>query len=98
LTALDAFKAHLNLGDGDTDDDDLTLKLNAAIAFTATFVDSVDDLTWDNAPPEVQQAILMLAAHWFEQREATVVGSGISSTPVPFGFHDLLLPYKAWAF
>ena len=95
-TALDAFKAHLNLGDGEASDDDLSLKLNAAIAHTGTFVDSTDPLTWDNAPAEIQQAILMLAAHWFENREATLIG--LSAMPMPLGYFDLLLPYRRWVF
>lgn len=95
MTALSALKAHLNITD-DADDELLEQQLAAAISHTAGFVESNDPLTWDNAPADVRQAILMIAAHWFENREATLVG--VSAAPTPFGYHDLLLPFRRWVF
>ena len=43
-----------------------------------------------------QVAILTLAAHWYENREATIAGMGIN--PVPFGYLDLCAGYRTWAF
>lgn len=102
-TALDALKAHLNLLDADTDDADLTLKLDAAIAFTSQHVGAIDPdtgapvaLTWDTAPADLQLAILQLAGHWFENREAVIIGA--SGADVPLSYWDLLLPHRRWVF
>lgn len=42
-------------------------------------------------PAPVTEAILQLAALWYEQREAAAIG--VSVAPIPFGVHDLLRPY-----
>lgn len=52
----------------------------ARIAFTAGF---------DPLPPDLSEAVLLLAAHWFENREASA--SGLSETP--FGLASLLAPH-----
>ena len=44
-------------------------------------------------PPELRQATLALVAHWYENREAVVVGSTAAS--VPLGFHDAVATFKA---
>ncbi len=95
MTALAALKAHLNII-GEHDDELLTSKLDAAIMHTAGHVESDDPITWDTAPADVRQAILMLAGHWYENREATLVG--VPASVLPLGYHDLLLPYRRWIF
>lgn len=100
MTALDAIKAHLNITD-DADDELLDQQLAAAILHTAHLVEIIVDdepvaLSWDNAPADVRQAIMMLAGHWYENREATLVG--VSAQATPFGYHDLLLAYRRWVF
>ena len=37
-------------------------------------------------------AVLMLAAHWYEAREAAVIGATANS--VPYGIHQLLSPHR----
>jgi len=102
VTALDALKAHLNILD-DTDDALLTDKIEAAVAFTSHHVGALDSdtgapvaLSWDTAPADVRQAILMLGAHWYENREATLIGIGGAETPI--GYFDLLLAHRRWVF
>ncbi len=53
-------------------------------AAQASFTAGLDPL-----PPDLSEALLMLAAHWFENREASA--SGLSETP--FGLASLLAPY-----
>lgn len=103
MSALDAFKSHLNLADAEADSDDLQLRLDAAIAFTSQHVGALDPdtgnpvtLTWDAAPADLQLGILQLAAHWFENREAVVVGA--SGATVPLGYWDLVLAHRRWVF
>ena len=63
--------------------------------------DSYDPVTGDYTPGEtvpqpLKQAIFMLAAHMFENREAYTFGDQIAEPP--FGFWDLVAPYRKWAF
>ncbi|MDD2869096.1 head-tail connector protein [Neomegalonema sp.] len=53
---------------------------SARVSFTAGL---------DPLPPDLAEAVLMLAAHWFENREASA--SGLSETP--FGLASLLAPW-----
>lgn len=47
-------------------------------------------------PPGLVEAIKMLAAHLYENREASLVG--VTSAELPFGLMDLITPYRQWAF
>lgn len=49
-----------------------------------------------SAVPAVLQATLMLTAHLYANREATLVG--VSGQELPFGFWELLQPYREWSF
>jgi uncharacterized phiE125 gp8 family phage protein len=48
----------------------------------------------ENIPEEIRIAMLMLVAHWFNQREATITGVNIQN--VPMGAIDLLTSKKIW--
>lgn len=82
-------KAHLNIV-GDEDDAIIAIKLAAASDWIANFVSS-DDLD----KPAVQEAILQVAATYYEQREAVFAG-GLDI--VPFGVWDLIEPYRVRTF
>lgn len=87
-------KAHLNVT-FDTDDDLITGKIEAAEDWIAMFV----GMDWPPASPvsgALKEAIRQLAAHLYENREASLVG--VTSQDLPFGLLDLLTPYRAWAF
>ncbi|WP_151720652.1 head-tail connector protein [Gemmobacter serpentinus] len=90
-------KAYLNLPISldepplDTDDTLLSLKIDAAEAYCASFIGTPIP---DPAPAAIKQAVLMLAAYWYEMREAATVGGNPYS--VPFGVHDLLQAHHVW--
>jgi uncharacterized phage protein (predicted DNA packaging) len=90
---LASLKQHLNLT-LDDDDELLTSKLEAAriwvAAYTGGSADQID------IPAPVDEAVRQLAAHLYENREATL--TGLTAQALPFGFLDLLSPYRAWAF
>lgn len=46
--------------------------------------------SWDSLPPDLAQAVMMLAAHFYENREATGLGAGC----MPFGVTSLLQRYR----
>jgi uncharacterized phage protein (predicted DNA packaging) len=97
LTVAD-LKAHSSIY---SDDDD---------AILATFIDAAEEwvgghigkslasYATDNPPAAVperaKQAARMLAAHYYENREAALIGSGASE--VPFGVVELLRPLRSW--
>jgi uncharacterized phage protein (predicted DNA packaging) len=84
-------KAHLNIT---TDADDALLqdKIDAAEGWIAAYCGE----PFTDAPAPVQEATRQLAAHLYENREASLIG--VSAQQLPFGTLDLLAPYRAWAF
>lgn len=45
-----------------------------------------------NVPPPIRQALLLLTAHWYENREPVEIGA--SATIIPATVSDLLSPYR----
>jgi uncharacterized phiE125 gp8 family phage protein len=66
---------------------------SATITFTVGYGDD-----HNSVPHDIRQAIYMLVAYWFEQREAASIGpdSGPVSD-VPFSVKQILAPYRVWA-
>lgn len=46
-------------------------------------------------PGPIRRAIAMLVAHWFENREAVLVGP--SAIEMPMHVRDMLMPWKVWS-
>ncbi|KYH00129.1 head-tail connector protein [Bradyrhizobium sp. DOA1] len=90
---LDRAKAHLNVT-LDADDALLTDKLAAAKAWVGAYTASDPDA--DTAPAPIREATLQLVGHLYANREATLVG--VTAQELPFGFLDLLAPYRAFCF
>jgi hypothetical protein len=90
---LDQAKAHLNVT-FDADDALLTDKLAAAKAWVSAYTACDPDA--DTAPAPIREAVLQLTAHMYQNREVNLVG--ITAMALPFGFLDLLAPYRAFAF
>ncbi len=57
------------------------------IAFTAGFGAAASDV-----PQSVRHALLLLVAHWYENREPVEIGSGVN--PIPAIVSELLVPYR----
>ena len=76
------------------------LVLNSGESWPANVADRVNAVTVRfeagytaaTLPADLQQAILMLAAHWFENRSAVNVGNIVNE--VPLGFDALLWPFR----
>ena len=88
VTPLALLKSQLNITDA-TDDALLAHKLEAAEEWIAEFIGSEGELLGPSAFKT--EAILQLAAYWYEQREAA--SFGVSINPIPFSVHELLRPY-----
>lgn len=48
------------------------------------------------APADLQLAVLQLAAHWLENREATLVG--VAAQPIPFGIDDIIREHRNYTY
>ena len=83
-------RVQLNL-ESEAEDAFLTNKIEAAEAYTASYIGHPIP---DPAPAAIKQAVLMLAAYWYEAREAATVGG--NPYAVPFGVQDLLQAHRAW--
>jgi hypothetical protein len=69
LVAFDVAKEHLHITDT-LHDADVAQKLAAASATIRDYLKGRNDPTWDDttAPPWIQQAVLLLVAHFYEHR------------------------------
>lgn len=73
----------------------LEQKIAAAEGWIETYIG--EPLTsMDPLPAAIREAVLQLAAHFYENREATLVG--VSADEMPFGVMTLIRPYRIWSF
>ncbi|GJE00904.1 head-tail connector protein [Methylobacterium isbiliense] len=87
----ESLKAHLNVT-SDLDDAYLDELIEVAETWVAGFTGGMRS----NMEPPLRQAVRMLAAHLYENREASLVG--VTATELPIGVMDLLMPFRCWAF
>ena len=97
--ALSLIKGQLRL-ERDDEDDYLTLLSGAAVAhfenWTGCTLLAVDvsptniDIDAIKIRPDIQHGLLMLIAHWYENREAV----GVKMTEAPMGTYALWGPYR----
>lgn len=98
----DALKAQLNMSADEADDiDDTVLPqlLNAASAHVERILGfALDDATEfpGGTPSDLDQAVLMIAAHWYSEREAVLIG--VSGQEVPFGAAQIIGEYRRYSF
>jgi hypothetical protein len=100
LGATDLAK-HLNVT-GSQDAHLIGAKLAAATDWVGAYTGLTIDMTASEdeeddrplVPPRVREAILMLAAHLYNNRESVLVG--VTAQELPFGLLDMLSDYRAW--
>ena len=99
-------KDHLNItADLGTDDDALILRMVAAAqGYIERLLGFAIETTYPPAgtpavltvPPALVQCVCMLAAHWYENREATLVG--VTAQELPFGVWEIVREYREYSF
>jgi len=91
---LDMLKKQVNV-DFDADDEYLLQLLGSAqdAVLNMTNRTSAELITLGGGvwPNPLQHAVLMLASHWYNQREAV---ASVSSQEVPYGISFLVKPYR----
>ncbi|GGA81239.1 hypothetical protein GCM10011491_05640 [Brucella endophytica] len=100
---LEGLKAQLNFTPdmGVNDDALLERKLAAALDHVERLLGFRIDETYgapeqQPVPPSLIEAIYQLAAHWYENREASIVG--VNAQEVPFGVRQIVNEYRDWSF
>ena len=96
MTALTDLKAQLNIIEDDSENDLLNGMIADALDHTGAAIGADAQLSYDELPGGLRRAVLMLAAHFFENREAVLVGIG--SNELPMGYADLIAPHQKWVF
>lgn len=101
VVTLDAVKAQLNIV-GTGDDALIEGKIRAAQAHIGRLlgfsVEAGENGEWSDGrtPDDVKEGILQLAAHWYENREATIVGVGVQH--LPYSVQEIVREYRNWSF
>ncbi|WP_457796647.1 head-tail connector protein [Methylocystis sp. S23] len=90
--SIDDLKRHLNITGAD-DDDLLQDKIAVATAFVEKFTGGPFTET---TPAPLLEAVRQLAAHLYENREASLIGATVHD--LPFGTWELITPYRSFAF
>ena len=96
---LELLKQHVRADDFSDDDQYLAHLLDAAEQYVSTATNrSGKELLelggGDNLPATLQQAVLLIAGHWYNQREAV---SGVQMAEVPYTLQALIKPYRKLA-
>lgn len=94
VVSLDVFKKHVRADDFADDDDYLTELLetaeSAVIKATNRSKDELERME-GKFPPMLKQAMMMLAAHWYNQRESV---STVQMHAVPDALQALIKPFR----
>lgn len=95
VVSLELFKKHVRADDFSDDDEYLQSLLDTAEAHiireTHRSVEELCELSGGDFPCPLNQAIMLLAAHWYNQREAV---STTQMHAVPMGVQSLVKPYR----
>lgn len=72
--------------------DAATAHIERLLGFSFTNTDELPS----GAPADLELAVLQLAADWYENREATLVG--VTGRPIPFGVQEIVNEYRRYTF
>ena len=93
-----AFKAH-SRSDYSTDDTLIAAKLAAAQSHIESLLGYAIETEYASpltVPDALKEAVLQLAAHWYENREASLVG--VSAQVLPFGLEEIIANFRRYSF
>ena len=91
---LELLKKHVRADDFADDDEYLQHLLTAAEEYVCTATNRTAEELQNEAgelPATLQQAVLLIAGHWYNQREAV---SGVQMAEVPYTLQALVKPYR----
>ncbi len=95
IVDLELFKKHVRADDFDDDDEYLQHLLDTAEASVITATNRTENeletIGGGEMPKPVVHAVMLLAAHWYNQRESV---SGVQMHQVPDSLSALIKPYR----
>lgn len=91
IITLSEFKDHTRIFHDD-EDSEIQIKIDGANEYVSGFLDFGDG---EEIPADLKQATLMIAAHWFENRE-TASPEGLHD--IPLNAFEILNNYRGWSF
>ena len=95
MATVDILKQHVRADDFSDDDQYLQHLLEAAQQYVSNATnrtsDELAEIGGGKLPATLQQAVLMIAGHWYNQREAV---SGVQMSEVPYTLQALIKPYR----
>ncbi|MGN8117510.1 head-tail connector protein [Labrys sp. 22185] len=96
MISLEDMKAHLNVT---FDDDDalITAKIEAAQAWIESYI-GAPFADAEAIPADAKEACRQLAALFYENRETSIIGNGLTMHDMPFSVQAYVLNNRAWSF
>jgi len=95
IVTLDELKKQVRYSDDD-EDTLMSSKIDAAQGHIERILGfSIEEKYPDETPAPLKEAVLQLAAWWFEQREAAAFGA---PQHVPFSVLSIVAEYRDWSF
>jgi uncharacterized phage protein (predicted DNA packaging) len=94
IVDLPDVKAHLNIVD-DEDDSLIEGKIEAAQSLIEQQLGYIIADEFETVPADLKEAVRQLAAHFYENREATLVG--VSASLLPLGVKDIVRDRRNWS-
>ncbi|MCA0257136.1 MAG: head-tail connector protein [Proteobacteria bacterium] len=96
IVSLEDMKAHLNIIDA-IDDALIVKKIDAAEAHLCRVLGfSMEAEYPEGVPEDLKEAVRQLAAHWYENREAT--SAGVSISTVPLSVEEIVRERRVYVF
>lgn len=100
IVTVEEMKQQLGFTDdmGSLDDELLEGKIEAAQAHIERLLGYklADEFPGSSVPADLKEAIRLLTAHWYENREASIVG--VSAQEIPYGIRDIVREHRNWSF
>lgn len=103
IVTVAELKEQLNLTDDLGTDDDTLLqrKIDAAQGHVERLLgfkieDNYGGIDQEAIPAPLVEAVSQLAASWYENKEATLIG--VSGQAVPFSVLDIVAEFRSWSF
>lgn len=103
IVTLEQLKGQLRIGHDD-EDELITQKINSAqshleqllgFKIATEYPPTEDDPPVSTVPPALVECVLQLAAHWYENREAVVLGGNAQVLPVSVA--DVVTEFRNWS-
>lgn len=103
IVTMDQVKAQLNQT-LDLDDALILRKIDAAqshienllgFKIETQYPPTTDDPPASTVPPALAECVCQLAAHWYENREAVLVG--VNAQALPIGVEDIVREFRNWS-